>query len=776
MKTNSAAKLNLVCSAALSMVATAPAWAQAEATDEVPDEIIVTATRQSQAINKVPISISAFSEEQLQQQGVKSVADIARLTPGLNFDSSNNFIAIRGISSLVGAGTTGIYIDETPIQIRGVGAFPQNTLPALFDVDRVEVLRGPQGTLFGAGSMGGTLRYITPQPKMSGTSLYGRLEGSLTEHGSPSFEAGGAVGTALVEDKVGLRLSAYYRDEGGYIDRVDRQTGVKIADDVNDSHIVNINAAIAFALSDDITVTPSLYFQQRKADARSDFWESYSDRKNHQFVTADVPTPASDRFVLPALKVEWNLGGVDLISNTSYLDRRARHIQDFSQYVGGVFRVNTPFGPNFPTVPEMFQTDRSTTTQENWVQELRLQRSDPTDRLNWVVGAFYSNARQYNQELAIDTFITRYVTALTGLTPLQLFGADPVNDVGVDSRITTRDVQYAVFADVGFKVTDKLKLTVGGRYSRTKFSFDNYQEGPFNGGVTQGSGTNKQNPFTPKFNVSYQADSDNLFYATASKGFRIGGANKPVSVTCNDELALIGLSQVPQTYDGDSVWSYEAGTKNNLFGRKLQIAASVYRVDWKNIQQNVSLASCGWSYIANAGNVRSEGFDLQLSARPAEGLTLSGNVGYNHLKFTKDIVNEGTLGTADVNYMVRKGDTLNISPWSGAAALEYDFNLGERQSFFRADYQYQGKVTGRVTELNPTAGSYDPDYRPTQSSHFVTLRAGTKFGNLGAELFVNNVFDATPALTHTHTQVGNPVFFETTFRPRTFGLTLTYRN
>ena len=189
-------------------------------------EIVVTATRQAQSISKVPQSITAFNEQALDARGVKGMADITRLTPGIELNP-NGFgtqadISIRGISSQVGAATTGIYIDDTPIQTRIVGYSATNTYPDVFDLDRVEVLRGPQGTLFGAGSEGGTIRFITPAPSLTRYSAYARSEVSGTEHGDPSYEAGLAVGGPIVQDVLGFRASLWARHDGGYVDRIDQ--------------------------------------------------------------------------------------------------------------------------------------------------------------------------------------------------------------------------------------------------------------------------------------------------------------------------------------------------------------------------------------------------------------------------------------------------------------------------------------------------------------------------------------------------------------------------
>ena len=192
-------------------------------------EIVVTATRHEESLSKVPVSVSAYTQETMDQKGMKDFTDIVRFTPGVSIDQTGtNAISIRGISSSGGAGTTGIYIDDTPIQMRSLGFNPDDTLPKTFDLDRVEVLRGPQGTLFGAGSEGGTVRYILTQPSVTKDSTYARSEVSFTQYGEPSYEAGVAHGGPIIDGTLGFRASAWFRRDGGWIDRVDPTSGAVV--------------------------------------------------------------------------------------------------------------------------------------------------------------------------------------------------------------------------------------------------------------------------------------------------------------------------------------------------------------------------------------------------------------------------------------------------------------------------------------------------------------------------------------------------------------------
>src|SRR3984885_12512583 len=221
------------------------------------ETVVVTATRRSEQLSKVPESISAFTAQRIDQLNAKSIADLVAYTPGVTFDTESKDISIRGVNSTAGDATTGIYIDDTPIQLRSLGFGSDNTLPSVFDLERVEVLRGPQGTLFGAGSEGGTVRYITPQPSLTDYSVYAKSEVSDTQDGAPSYEAGVAVGGPIVDDELGFRLSVWGRRDGGYIDRVNYQTDQVTEQNANSQDTYSVRGALLFQPTPQFSITPS---------------------------------------------------------------------------------------------------------------------------------------------------------------------------------------------------------------------------------------------------------------------------------------------------------------------------------------------------------------------------------------------------------------------------------------------------------------------------------------------------------------------------------------
>src|ERR1700761_5418919 len=271
------------------------------------ETVVVTATRRAEVLTKVPESISAFTSEKMDQLNAKSIADLVAFTPGVTFDPSTKNVSIRGVNSTAGDATTGIYIDDTPIQLRSLGFGSDNTLPAVFDLERVEVLRGPQGTLFGAGSEGGTVRYITPQPSFTDYSVYAKSEVSASEEGSPSYELGAAVGGPIVDDKLGFRVSAWGRHDGGWIDKVDyADPSHVLQSDTNYVDTYVVRGALAWKPVAGLVLTPSVMYQNRDQNNIDDYWLGISNPDDGVYKTG-TPENMSDKdhFTLGALKGDY---------------------------------------------------------------------------------------------------------------------------------------------------------------------------------------------------------------------------------------------------------------------------------------------------------------------------------------------------------------------------------------------------------------------------------------------------------------------------------------
>ena len=776
-------------------------------------DIVVTATRQSQALSKVPISISAFTGQQMETLGIKSFAEVVRFTPGVQFNTERKDIAIRGISSAAGTGTTGLYIDDTPIQVRALGLNANNSQPIVFDLERIEVLRGPQGTLFGAGSEGGTVRYITPQPSLTKFSGYSRGEVAATQRGAPSFEVGQAVGGPIVTDRLGFRASAYYRRDGGYIDRIDSVTGAVTAPNANATTTLALRGALAWAPVDAVTVTPALFYQDRKQQQN----DRYFVGPGLSHLVNGTPDRQADRdnFLLASLKLEADLGGVKLVSNSSYYTRKEvvngysgtlYNLSLFQQLLtnanpdgstGQNFNLDpytnptqaasaagypllTANGVNLPQFPNYVAQVFITNRQQNYTQEIRLQSSNPNARVSWTAGVFFQQTRQVSTEEINDPLLPQLVPALFGGDFLTFTEGLPLLANG-DSYInstTGKDRQIALFADATFALTERLKLTAGVRYAWTKYSFTNFADGPQNVGATAGSGGKSEHPFTPKAGINFQATPNDLYYATAAKGFRTGGANPPIPVQiCAADLARLG--KVPDTYAADNVWSYEVGTKKKLFDRRLSFAGSAYYLEWNNIQQASYLTSCGFQYTGNFGKVNSRGFDAQLNWAVVAGLDFDLAVGYTDAHYAKTTqVSPGLPPSTalDPNNLSTAGDAVpGVAPWTVAAGLQYNFNLRGNATFVRGDYEFRSR-NRRVTPLqNPLSAVNDLFVTNDPATAQVNIRAGSTLHGILVEAFVDNLANVRPQLGLSHEDQFTALFEAQTARPRTFGLAASYR-
>jgi iron complex outermembrane receptor protein len=792
-------------------------------------EIIVTSTRREESLSRVPISVTALTQESLDERGIKDFSEVARFTPGVNFDNSGtNNISIRGISGTGGAGTTGIYLDDTPIQMRALAFSPDEALPKSFDIARVEVLRGPQGTLFGSGSEGGTVRYITTQPSLTKTSIYSRAELSATQGGDPSYEAGVAVGGPLVEGKLGARLAVWYRKDGGWIDRIDPYTLAVVDKNANHDETVLVRLAGLWAPSENWSITPSIYYQDRSRNDISNYWPLYSDPGNRRFVNADPTRHSSpDKWYLPALKIEGDIGSVRLISNTSYFHRQNTTGYDGTLYNLGYYQTQnaSPIFCNpaissacsatapawlvpYPLldgsglhVPGLNYFSPATVDngQQNITQEIRLQSTDPKARLVWTTGVFFSANRQSYLEQIHDPMLDQLTMTVLGVPYTQVFVDSTGNPVPYDARFpndsyflktNSKDEQYAVFGELTYGLTERFKATVGARYSRMKYTFDTLTGGPqLYAAPRTGTGNNQENAFTPKVGLQFQMDPDNLFYTTYAKGFRPGGANNPIPfAACPTDFPNFGIPTDPATFSSDSVNSYEVGAKNN-FNNRVRLASSVYYIRWNNIQQLIVPPVCQISFIANTGQAVAKGADVQADIAMSGGLSLELAAGYTQARYTEDFRFSTTAldprplvanGDAIVGASSETGGGQPTSPFTASAGVEYRFNAFARESFVRVDAEYEGRAKWFTASQDSGSSQHDPSNFVLDATTFVSMRGGVQFGAWSLAAFVDNL-TGSHRLTDFNNTI-NPLVpgvsrlqRDYAFRPRTFGVTMIFR-
>lgn len=766
---------------ASSMWLPANAFAQEEASpqagsDDPKGDIVVTAQRRGESLQDVPISITAVSAENLEKQGVKDIADIARIVPGVELNLAGNnrtAVSIRGIRATSGSSTTGIYIDDVAIQSRIQGYGGGNAYPRLFDVERIEALRGPQATLFGAGSQGGTIRFISPAPSLTDYSGMARAEIASTQYGAPSYELGAAFGGPIVEDRIAARGSIWYRRDGGYIDRFDYNSGTVTDKNANSADALSAKLELALALTDAITIRPAIYYQEENSDDLSEYSPHLSDPERGVYRLGHLqPSPSHDRFYIPSLKIEGDLGDVSVVSITSWLDRRNRSEIDYNSYNRGILlrQWQAPPGARGRAIFDNYQRAFS--------QELRLQSTSSAAPLQWVVGLYYQNSRQNYTQVIEDPTLPAEFEAATGIPLASVLGPLVNGTILYDQDpFLSKDEQIAVFGQADWRVLDRLTLTAGMRYAKTKVSIEAGFVGPYAGGAAYTDrGQQKENPFTPRFGAKFDIDDDNNIYTTVSKGFRVGGYNPRQFAVCRPQLVALGLGDInPAEYDSDVVWNYEVGSKNRLLDRRLTLNSSAYVLKWKNIQQPVTL-TCGGNFLDNLGSATIKGFDVQAQLRPVDALSIGLSVAYTHAKFDKTVfVSETEVpGTQPVT----KDDRLQGPPWRVTADIQYDFPVSGRESYVRADYQYSSSEPDSVYTNNPLNGlSFVNGYYVQKPIHFVSVRAGTQFDKLAVSLFVDNVFNETTPLSQGRSAPGVvPIIYRASgYRPRTVGLTATYR-
>jgi len=738
-------------------------------------EIVVTATRQPVQLSKVPVSVAAYTEKTLTDLNVQNIDDLSRVTPGITFNRTafgngdQSMIAIRGISSGVGAATTGVYIDDTPIQVRNVGFTATNPYPAVFDLNRVEVLRGPQGTLFGAGAEGGTIRFITPTPSLTDYSVYGRAEFSGIQDGGQNSEAGLAVGGPIVEDKLGFRLSGYYRQDGGYVDRINYFTGAVDQPDSNFKDTYVVHGSLLWEPIPNLAITPSLYFQNTHLNDASAYWEDFSSNGHYQNAALG-PQPASDQFYLPSLKIEWGGDLVHIISNTSYLSRNNHGVNDYTTAENAnVGCAIAPICSNYPLPGETEATGTYANLQTAYTQEIRLQSPTSDGRFNWVAGVFYQHEALANTAIVRDPNLNIIATYGYGV-PTNAATILPLlpGNILTDNVETDTDQQYAVFGQVDYALTSKLKVTAGLRVSRTNYNYVGTTAGPFARAPTAGNET--ETPATPHFGISYQADAHDLFYFSAAEGFRPGGGNQPLSRLCASSLASFGLTTTPPTYASDNVWSYELGAKNQFFDGRVQTEASAYHITWQNIQTQIDL-TCGSTINMNLGQAVSNGFDLSGRYRVNNALTVSWSAGYDDAHYTKT-VQTGLQPSGAPALAIRAGDPLGQTPWTVTFGGDYRFTALNQDAFLHLDYQYSSHDS---TPLDPDVGNYDPDIPREPAVTNLNLRLGVNVHHVQWALFAANVTNDLPEIARQHVVPGDPQFTGVTVRPRTVGLQASFR-
>ncbi len=763
-------------------------------------EVIVTATRSgAQDLQKVPMAITAVGAEQLDRAGATSYLQLEEYTPSLNITQSApgfNKFDMLGLTTggYVSSDTSdrslvAVYLDDTPISVQG-----QTPDIRVYDLERIEVLSGPQGTLYGAGSMAGTVRYITAKPSTS--SYFGTLEatGGGTQHGSIDDSFRGMVNVPIIEDKLAVRATFYQGEDSGFIDDI----GDRAKNDVNLDRTTQARVAIRYTPTPKLTVDFSYTYEKSRAYGL--------DQGLSGLAPYTVSTNGSegdrDDFSLYNLTWNYDLGFADLVSSTSYTWRRIGFQASPEPQIGYFFQNYGP-GPTYPNAYPLFNAPTSynqaitdeipreqydiTQKIHDYMEEVRLV-SKSTGPFTWTVGAFgeYQKRNLY-QDIPTPGFDTlSYENYFYGPfnTPNGLYNSQTVDGAFNPNDIFSglqniHEYQVAVFTDDTWHVTKKLALTAGLRFfdfHEDYYLFESGVYGVINHVPLAQNSSLKSTGVNPRFNISYQLTDDVLVYAEAAKGFRYGGANQPVPTgttgvagECSADLAAYGYSSAPTTFGPDSLWDYSIGEKAKLDGGRLTLNSDAYYIVWSNVQTRLGL-NCSYFFTENNGTVDSRGVEMQSSFHLTRELTVGAKVAYNDSQAAGDIPTVGAF----------QGDFSPYYPrWIAGASFFYDKSLFQGSFHAQANYQFRGD---EHTTFNPesttvasgTLVATGPNalYSTIPSSVDVSASAAYDIGRYEFGIFGENLTDGVKV-----TDVGVATYYAvyqagarvTYARPRTIG-------
>ncbi len=716
-----------------SYVGAQEAQPEAQAASHALEEIVVTATRREESIQSVPMSITAITATNLENRAATQFFDYASAIPNLSFgysggDQSAGFassrqVAIRGIA---GDGTTGFYIDDTPV--------PVSIDPQAVDVAQIEVLRGPQGTLYGALSMGGTLRVLTEQPDPQRLEILAHGSVSTTDHAAKaSYQTDGSLNLPLVDDKLAIRFSGYHEEVGGYFKRYIEDTGGTI-NDVGQTTTDGGQVAMLWNITEDLSVTPRIIYQRTLLNGLPFSTVNYNASSLSPIairptsLTQDqlfnIPESSSDQWTVSSLVFKYHQPFGTFVFSSSDFDRRTEDVEDQTLAVSQLFGIAP-----LPTSITDWNHPRIQT------EELRF-ASTFSGPFQLVSGFYYGHTNTSGVG-----FPPNYVPGLNAATG-GTYGTDLVYyyNNGRDVQIET-----APYAEANYDISEHWRATAGIRATRIESMLGPVTaDGIANGGPTTVPETRgSQTTVTPKYSLQYRFTPDNQIYATVAKGFRPGspsGGVVPENV-CGADLAALGLkSGNIGPVQPDTVWSYELGEKTAWLDKRVTVDFDLFRINWDKIQQTVLLA-CGFPFDANAGSARSQGAEIDINARVLDSLTVELSGGYDDAKFTETV--PGVLFQA--------GDRIPQVPRQSAQFdADYEFPISSDLSgFAHADYRYVGSSWSTNNSLtNPVTGSVVPLIRP--SYRIADLRGGVKYGKTEYALFIKNLTNEYANLSDTN--------------------------
>jgi len=697
----------------LTMVAPST-WAAAADGDEVVlEEIIVTAMKRgNQSLIEIPAAITVLGGDDLEATGQDGLVDFLQNAAGVSLLESSLTpgqlsVQIRGMNSTVGDALVGLYVDEVPFSLVGSTALPN---VGAYDLERVEVVRGPQGTLYGAGAVSGVVRMITKSPDLEEVSAKMDGEFSTTKGGGENWSLKGALNLPLVKDKWAIRVVGTHEDNSGWIDRPATPTADPTiplpwpvfsipGENINSSQTTNIRAKLLGNLSDNMTVSVMYWHNESKFD-------DLNVANDEGILNTSIDQPGENGFDMVNLTLEYDFDNMSLVSSTSHFDFEAEGTVEFF---------------SFPLI--------TLTDMKNFVQEVRLYSTDDSP-LQWTIGGYYkSSKREFVQDLsAFPGFILPPGTAA-------LQGEN--ND----------NTAYAVFADVTYALSDTLDVSAGIRYFEETRENVEVQ----NGALVTGVNSDKFDDISPKFNIAWHPSEEATLYVNVAKGFRSGLNQGTLAFKA---AKLMGVP-VPAAAKEETLWSYEAGYKAALMDNKLNLDMAIYTTRWTNMQVNVPVFAGALNAIDNAAKAKATGIEFAMDYTPTDNFSFGVSGNWNDAKIDEDLIREGFP-------IFAKGDRINNVPeWTGNGWAKITWAMGnDNQGIFHINGQYTSERT------NSSLGFSDS----SDSLFTLDTRLGIKTEKWSAFIFCENCTDEDGSVFPS---IGSSLPESSRFRPRTIGLNLT---
>ncbi|HTB28810.1 MAG TPA: TonB-dependent receptor [Steroidobacteraceae bacterium] len=711
-------------------------------------EIVVSATRLGdESIQKIPMAISVISPAALDAKGLSGISDFVGELPSVNMQSvspGENVIDMRGLvtnevdpTNAQERSLVALYLDDSSIGMEGF-----NPDLHVYDLERVEVIRGPQGTLYGAGSMAGTIRLITKKPDPTAFLGDADLSVSETQHGGTNTSIRGMVNLPLIDDKLAARLVLYRSDDSGYIDNV--ELGER---DANPAYATQGRLAVRWLPSDTFTLDVSALFARLNAQGRNTVYPQLG-AYTYESLTAEQ---LSDYFKLYNITADWDLSFAHLISSSSYTQRQ---ITEDESYESLDEYLITP-GTRLPA------GNQNGNDVREFQQELRLV-SRPDQPLRWIAGAYFErDSRFYPQNLTSPGFDSAFGAEIGDPTfNSQTAYGTPAPDTPFYGTINLVERQLALFGEATYSILPRLDLTLGARYFNFKDDFDLYFTGVAGaiapGEPDIGNGEQRSTGVNPRGVLTFKVNEQVIVYGEAARGFRYGGVNEPAPVVfCASDLEALGLKESPPSFGPDHLWSYTLGEKGTFNEGRWTMNVDGFYIDWDDVQTQ-HLLTCGYSFAQNAGKITSQGLEWESKVRATSALTLGLSGSYTDATANGPIANLGAAGGDRAPFFPRNIVT---------ASADYDVPLPQGKIEISTDYTYRSRA---FTDFSPTAF----DYTVIPSSVLLNGSIGYmadqwSLSVFGTNLTNNHLVSIVDVNTNGPYQPGNLAYWG---RPRTIGV------